>query len=68
MTSLARMLNKLEICMTCCLQTQAALEAGTPSIFPSLVLCTLLFLDFCLFPVTPAHTFNKVHFLECVVN
>lgn len=50
--------------MTCCLQTQAMLKVGTLSIFHSLVLCTLLFLDLCLFPVTPAHTFNEVYLLK----
>lgn len=64
MTSLATTLNKLEIFMTCCLQTQAVLKVGTLSIFHSLVLRTLLFLDLCLFPVTPAHTFNKVYLLK----
>lgn len=64
MTSLATTLNKLEIFMTCCLQTQAVLKVGTLSIFHSLVLCTLLFLDLCLFPVTPAHTFNEVYLLK----
>lgn len=64
MTSLATMLNKLEICTTYSLQTQAVLKAGTPSIFSFPGFCILVFLDLCLFPVTPAHTYNKVYLLK----